>query len=55
MKELQIVRLGLGIRARGLCYGEVDGRGGGSGVGGAASEMAGAEGRQNGAVVGGQS
>jgi hypothetical protein len=55
MKELQIIRLGLGIRAQGLWCGEVDGGGGGGGVGGAVSKMAGAEGRRNGAVVGGRS
>jgi hypothetical protein len=55
MKELQIIRLGLRIRAWGLCCGEVDGGGGGDGVGGAVNEMAGAEGRWNGAVVGDRS
>jgi hypothetical protein len=55
MKELQIVRPGMGIRAWGMCCGKVDGGGGGGGVGGAASEMGGAEGRWNRAVVGGRS
>jgi hypothetical protein len=55
MKELQIVRPGLGIRSQGLCCGEVDGGEGGGGVGGATSEMAGVEGRRNRAVVGGRS
>jgi hypothetical protein len=54
MKEFPIVRLNLGIRAWGMSCDEVHGGGGGGGDG-AASEMAGAEGRRNGEVVVGQS